>query len=134
MAQPKFAFSRDPKEDPARLDAHREAVLSPLEEQRRTERQSGKIQIDRSPFFPENVRCLTMDIIGSIFEEAFGYYYDFDRVIGSFGRERKAFPRRLIGPLLIELSKHLHPGRRPDFLRMACETLHELEGTPRVLS
>ena len=104
------------------------------EDDRHTTRRSGTIRIDTNGYQPTLLGPSTLDVIEAVYEDAMGYRYDYERVILSLKCDRDCFPRRLVGPLLIELSKRLHPGRRTDFLRDACETLHQLEGTPRIFS
>jgi hypothetical protein len=105
-----------------------------VEDDRSTMRHSGTIRIDPSAYRPTLLRASTLDLIEAVYEDAMGYRFDYERVIVALKCDRDGFPRRLVGPLLIELSKRLHPGRRAGFLRDACETLHQLEGTPRIFS
>lgn len=113
-------------------DSFRENEFALREDDRGTVRQSTRMRIQTATFYPERMRTITMDVVAAVYEDAYGYRFDFDRVVASFMYTRLDFPRRLMGPLLIELSKHLHPGRRREFLKTACDTLHQLESTPRV--
>lgn len=117
---------------PETEDASRESGVAEREDLRRTLRNSSKVRVREDVFCPKIMRSITMDVIAAVYEDSYGYPFDFDRTLASFARSRGDFPRRLVGPLLIELSKRLHPGRRPDFLRTTCETLHQLEGARRV--
>lgn len=132
MALPRLTLIRSPETTADSTDTIRESELAVHEEELRTVRQSACMRIEPSHFYPERIRTITMDVVAGVYEDAYGYRFDFDRVVISFGYTRLDFPRRLMGPLLIDLSKHLHPGRRHEFLRTACETLHQLESTPRV--
>lgn len=105
-----------------------------IAEDDRSTRRSGTIRIEPQSYRPTLLRASTLDLIEAVYEDAMGYRFDYERVIASLKCQREGFPRRLLGPLLIELSKRLHPGRRTGFLRDACETLHQLEGTPRIFS
>jgi hypothetical protein len=116
------------------FDATREAEFAAAEDELRTVPKSARIRIHAETFLPERIRGITMDVVAAVYEDAYGYLFDYDRVLATFGFTRLDFPRRLMGPFLIELSKHLHPGRRPGFLRSACEALHQLESTPRVFA
>lgn len=132
MALPKLSLIEPPPSDTTRFDSLRETEFAVREDERRTARQSSSVRIRAEDFYPHRIRTITMDVVAAVYEDAYGYRFDYDRVVASFGYTRLDFPRRLMGPLLIDLSKHLHPGRRRDFLRTACETLHQLESTPRV--
>ncbi len=115
-------------------DPSRESGVVEREDGRRTLRHSGKMRVRELVFHPRVMRTVTMDVIAAVYEDCYGYPFDYDRTLASFARSRKDFPRRLMGPLLIELSKRLHPGRRSEFLRTTCETLHQLEGNERVFT
>lgn len=131
MARPRLSLIETPRPDAPSFDSLRETEFAVREDGRRTVRQSTSLRIRHEGFYPQRIRTITMDVVAAVYEDAYGYRFDYDRVVASFGYTRLDFPRRLMGPLLIELSKHLHPGRRPEFLRTACETLHQLESTPR---
>ena len=132
MALSRRTLIEPPSVDSDSFDSLRESDSADREEELRTIPQSACMRIAPAFYSPERIRTITMDVVAAVYEDAYGYRFDFDRVVLSFGYTRLDFPRRLMGPLLIELSKHLHPGRRPEFLKTACETLHQLESTPRV--
>lgn len=132
MALPKLSLIRFTEMSENSFDTIRETDSAAREEELRTMPQSACVRVQPNYFYPERIRTITMDVVAAVYEDAYGYRFDFDRVVESFGYTRLDFPRRLMGPLLIDLSKHLHPGRKQEFLRTACETLHQLESTPRV--
>lgn len=132
MALPKLALIQSPTADKDAVGSIREPEIVVPHDERQTMRQSACMRIETASFYPERVRTITMDVVAAVYEDAYGYRFDFDRLVASFGYTRLDFPRRLMGPLLVELSKHLHPGRRREFLRTTCDTLHQLESTPRV--
>jgi len=95
--------------------------------------ESGTMPVLDHVYVPTFLRCETLHRIFDIFDEALGSELEYRRTISQLGAAPDTVPRRLAGPLLIALSRKLHPERRAAFLKDVCQALSDYEGTPCVL-
>lgn len=67
----------------------------------------------------------TLHELLDMFDEFMGYSFDAARVIQEMGYQRDRLPSSLAPLLVVELSKRLHPARRPEFLKAASGVIRE---------